>query len=872
MYQRLKQVYERFKQGRRRRAAEVIEILKLRYHTFRNILANNETALNVLQSLNGFLNSSDTFQDDLAEAVEELLNVTYELVDGLHRLTGANADAFNKHRGISQQVRNALEALMTKPVHVPRCMRFETLPREAKALVGTKAANLAMLSQAGFSVPDGFAVSARACSRMLTESGADSAIGQRLLHMEREELTAVQLEAQAAWIQDQVRGIVIAPDFSDELRQCYDRLTDGARAPVSVRSSALVEDRLEHSFAGQFDSVLHVVSFDAFLAAFKEVVASNFSARAIAYRLQTGLSLSLQDMAVFCQLMVDARAAGGLFTLDPAQPENQRMLISAVPGLGLSAVGGSAAADLLRPLRESPQSEPYVHWAQIAKKTSRLKGVKGGGLIEQPIAPEKQDQPVVSEQEALSLVRIGHMIETLMGRPQDIEWCLSEQGTLWILQSRDIRLSARNRPAVEAAGGKTLISGGVCASPGRSVGVVCVIESIADVKRWQQTRMPGIMVLHHSLADAAGWLADFEAVVVDLGNPADHLSCIAREYDIPMVTGAGDATGRLKNGQWVIVDADRGTISQAPEALWSTASVLRQKKARPQRGSARTEAPERARLRRLIEPLNLTDAYGPTFSINECQSLHDLIRYVHEKAVLAMFDLGDGVLEEAESLVHRLEGEIPFHFLVIDLGGGLGLEEAGFRIRFEDIVSAPLISFWKGVSTPGLRWHVPPPAPGIGGLFSQSLLDGRSARPLGSQNYALITRDYLNLNARVDFHFAMVDAICGPTPRENYIHFRFKGGGTDATQRDRRARFVASVLRSYRFFTDQKGDLVTASILEARREEIQQRLEMLGRLLGFSRLLDAVMKDDTMPQKIADAFLKEDYELKTLERAAPARL
>ncbi len=427
MYQKLKQVYQALKQGRRRRAEAVIEILKLRYHTFRNILANNESALNLMQSLDGFFNSRDAVQDDPAEKVEELLNVTYELVDGLHRLTGGHADAFNKHRGISRAVRDALDTLRVKPVCEPCCMRFETIAREARSMVGTKAANLARLAQAGFSVPDGFAVSAKACSRMLVESGVDLAIRHRLLNMQSQELSTVQLEAQAAWIRDQVRGSVISSAFSDELHEFYDRLTGGSGAPVAVRSSALVEDRLEHSFAGQFDSVLQVVCFKDFLEAFKEVVASSFSPRAIGYRLQNGILPGLQDMAVCCQIMIDARAAGGLFTLDPVEPESQRMLISAVPGIGLGAVGGRAAADLLRPLRDSPQRESYAQWAQIARKTSCLKCSMDGGLIEQPVGAEKQDQPVVSEQEALTLVSCGRMIETLMGRPQDIEWCLAEQ-------------------------------------------------------------------------------------------------------------------------------------------------------------------------------------------------------------------------------------------------------------------------------------------------------------------------------------------------------------------------------------------------------------------------------------------------------------
>jgi pyruvate,water dikinase len=334
-----------------------------------------------------------------------------------------------------------------------------------------------------------------------------------------------------------------------------------------------------------------------------------------------------------------------------------------------------------------------------------------------------------------------------------------------------------------------------------------------------------------------------------------------------MVTGTGKATEVLRDGEWVILDAGSAMVFQAPEEVWADAAAVRKKRAAAEdRSSSRKGAatPELAGLRGLIEPLNLTDAYGPTFSIHECKSLHDIIRYTHEMAVLAMFEAGDDVLEEAEVLLHRLDEGMPFHFLIIDLGGGIATGRAGFKVRLGDVVSAPLLALWKGMSTPGLRWSQPPPVPGLSGLFTRAMLDNRSARPVGNQNYALITRDYLNLNARVDFHFTMVDAVCGANPRENYIRFRFKGGGTNALQRERRAQFIAQVLDEHHFITDQQGDLVNASISETQPEEIEARLVMVGRLIGFSRLLDAAMSDDSVPRKVARAFLDGDYALQSM--------
>jgi pyruvate,water dikinase len=145
-------------------------------------------------------------------------------------------------------------------------------------------------------------------------------------------------------------------------------------------------------------------------------------------------------------------------------------------------------------------------------------------------------------------------------------------------------------------------------------------------------------------------------------------------------------------------------------------------------------------------------------------------------------------------------------------------------------------------------------------LFSRTFLDGRSPRPAGSFNYAVVTEDYLNLNSRVEYHFAMLDTVCGASPMDNYIRFRFKGGGTGHERSRRRAIFLCKVLEANGFAATAVADLVTASLVGAAQPAIEQRLVMMGRLLGFSRLLDAVMDDDQTPQRLAEAFLAGRYD------------
>lgn len=867
-------LHSKWTRWRQKKITAALYELKARYHTFRIILSNNETALELLKSIDQTMRSSAMSWDSLSSEIDELLETTYELVDGLVRIgKGSHSALYARYSFLSADIRKQVESAISSH-RASFCVFLDDFQSDMAGIAGSKASNLAFLKKAGFQVPDGFVLTAPACSEILSFNGIDSFIKQRLQRMENApSLNAAELDADSAEIRKRIMDARIPVELENELRVFHERLTGNSGNAMSVRSSALAEDKADHSFAGQFKSILNVIFFESLKNAILDVIASGFSPRAIIYRMHAGLPLAGSDMAVLCQLMADARAAGVMFTVNPTHnladnpgdntsgPEKGRMLISAVPGLGISAVGGSAPADLYMPLRDRPEDIPFSEWSKLAFKNRRCVVSSGEGIMSEEISFDAGEVSVLSFDEACRLARCGRMVESLYGKPQDIEWAIDECGGISLLQSREIRLGPKKSQKFDPSQGEVMLSGGVCASSGKCAGKAVLVSSAEDVKSVKKDiETPYIMVLRQSMVDAAAWLECFEGVVVDLGNPADHLSCVAREYGIPMLTSTGAASSTLKDGDWIILDADSASVRRAPEGI---TSYTRRKKTvvKESDDSASTHFPELARLRKMIEPLNLTDSYGPTFSIQECRSVHDIIRYVHEMAVLSMFDAGDVLLENAGSMVHRLDEGIPFHFLILDLGGGILPEKKSMKIRPSDIHSTPFLSLWEGISTPGLRWNQAPPAPAVSGLFTKAMLDGRSARPVGNQNYAMITRDYLNLNARVDFHFAMVDAVCGINPRGNHIRFRFKGGGTTAVQRERRARFVVQVMKEYGFSCQQHEDLVTASIFELRAEDIRERLVMTGRLLGFSRLLDAVMADDDSPAKVADAFMKGDYAL-----------
>jgi pyruvate, water dikinase len=846
-----------FLAGRRlRRKAEALRFIKARYHIFRFLLAINDQALACLAGLDRLVRENEPSR--AASEATTLYETALELADGLNRLTG------NDHLGLYPRLaglRRELDAAIAGYVAAGRdhWPALAEITPDMAGQTGGKATPLAILARAGLPVPDGFAVPRRACREYLREAHLE----ERLRAVLRASgLPGADLAALSARATEMIAASEPAPGFARELDRALERLGPGGETLVGVRSSAACEDGGEHSFAGQFESVLGVCGAAAFTAAFRTVLASAFSERALSYRLGAGARSASLDMAVFCQRMVDAHVSGVLFTLDPMHPESGRMLVTAVPGLGTQAVSGRVPADVYRPVRELGAVSEQDVGALVAVKTSGERLGADGALVMAEVPASEREAPLLAPADIEALRGLALRIEALLGGPRDIEWSKDREGRFWILQARPARL-ARHAQAGAAGRGEALLRGGTGASPGKAVGRAAVVRSRGelDAARAAAQEGPVVLVLRQSLVEAASLAPQAAAILVDMGNPLDHLACLAREYAIPMITGLGVASEKLTGGDWLLADADAGTVSAADPRLWRDAPRP------PAREASRPSGGEG--LREICLPLNLTDAYGPTFSIAEMRSLHDVVRYVHEKAVLAMFGAADAVTEEAFSLVRRLSGVPGLSFLIIDLGGALAQSgKTGKSGRFgnapvtpEDIMCAPLAALCRGMAEPGLRWGKPPPMGGTGGLWARAMLDKRGERPVGEPNYALATRDYVNLNARVDYHFAMIDAVCGANPRQNSVRFRFKGGGTGREQRERRAAFIETVMVEQGFFTNRQGDMVTAVLAEGGAVLVEEKMVMLGRLLGFSRLLDAAMTDEAMPGLIAEAFLRGDYSL-----------
>jgi len=302
-------------------------------------------------------------------------------------------------------------------------------PQATLAVAGGKGASLARLARAGLSVPDGFHVTTAAYRQFAAENDLQPRI---LAALETANPARPEtLQAASRTIRDLFDQAQTPPDVAGAVAQAYAALP-GKTPVVAVRSSATAEDLPDLSFAGQQETYLNVRGAEAVLDAVKRCWASLWTARAIGYRLQHGIDQNAVSLAVVVQLLVPAEAAGILFTANPVNGRRDQVVISASWGLGEAIVGGLVTPDTII----VDKGTARVLERQTADKQVMTVRVDGG-TEEQPVPETLRRAPVLSDEQAAALARLGVQIEELYGMPMDIEWALAD-GEFAVLQARPI--------------------------------------------------------------------------------------------------------------------------------------------------------------------------------------------------------------------------------------------------------------------------------------------------------------------------------------------------------------------------------------------------------------------------------------------------
>jgi rifampicin phosphotransferase len=325
------------------------------------------------------------------------------------------------HNGNAESVEGAIAA-----VGYVRDLR--EVDRTHIALVGGKGAHLGELSRIeDIHVPIGYGVTTDAFRRIMAEAPSIDARLDRLSLLNADDRDAIR--RLSAEIRETVERIAIPDDLAAAITRPLASL--GEHAAYAVRSSATAEDLPTASFAGQHDTYLNVAGPAAILRHVRRCWASLFTERAVTYRLRNGVDHRDAQMAVVIQQMVMPHASGVLFTADPVTSSRKVASVDAIFGLGEVLVSGLVNADVYK-VRDGEVISRSIATKRLASQPS-----PDGGTREEPIGPERREQPALTDAQVVRLATLGRQIEEHFGHPQDIEWCLVDDD-FQIVQSRPI--------------------------------------------------------------------------------------------------------------------------------------------------------------------------------------------------------------------------------------------------------------------------------------------------------------------------------------------------------------------------------------------------------------------------------------------------
>src|SRR5580698_1338666 len=401
--------------------------------------------------------------------------------------------------------------------------------------VGPKAANLARLAHAGLPTPGGFCITADAYHRQIADLGlADMVRAYR----DADQPTQRRLSVE-------IRLKLYQGDLAPKLRATILKAWSEEPKPAAVRSSALIEDRADTSFAGQFESFLGVNDETEFLTALRACWAALWTTNARRSMSQHGLDPAGTAMAVLVQPLVDARASGGGLS----ETAEGQMLLSATWGLGSAIAQGEVVPDRIVLSRQG-----FLRSNVAGRKHHRDTCGHGAGAMPQAVPKDLVEKPCLDAGEAVTLGRMLRKVETLFGMPVEIEWALDDTG-FKLLQARPLHVEPATVPDdiwLQHPGLRGHPAG-IGWGTGRAVVINCECE-LARVAPGDVlvTRVAG-PALSHVLPHVAG-------VVAELGGSTSHLASLARERGIPMVLGVLDATRKIPDGARVAVDGVAGVV------------------------------------------------------------------------------------------------------------------------------------------------------------------------------------------------------------------------------------------------------------------------------------------------------------------------
>ena len=828
-------------------------VLQEKYTSFKSLLSNDKQAHELMAELEEiYYNQLVVDFKMIEDKYNDLSNCVESIVKDFQRICPTRyRDLNDYYQKFDSYIRNILlpkSVVSAAPYVIP----LKEISQDDEMLVGGKAMHLSVADQRmAIPIPKGFVITSNAFNLILEINDLRKPIDQRLVGLD------INSTASLTAVSEELTDLIMQASIPSEIE---DAVIDAANTIwlfetkgllFALRSSAVREDS-RASFAGQYRTVLNV-GYDTLLNAYKQVIASKYSPEAIYYRVNFGLSDIETPMAVMCLEMINAGTSGVMYTRDLQNPESDHMVIHSVWGLGDILVSGQVTPDITR-VTKNGAAEVKTRIKNDRPQTSSFTANNEPNRVD--MDKNRKASVFLSDKAARILARWGVTLESYFEEPQDIEWCIDHYDKLFLLQSRSLRTEEfqtveRLECNFDDIQNEVLLSEGETACAGIGAGKVYRVNNETDL---DSIPNGSVLVSRNASPNFVRVMKRLNAIITEKGSMAGHLASVAREFGVPALMNTKNAIENLPDGIEVTVYTDgqkvyKGLVPSLLESPCAKRNLF-------------AESPFMRKLKYVIDfisPLRLIDPESDIFKPDGCRSMHDIIRFCHEKAVQEMFHMGDMRIRKIRGS-KKLKFEIPMPIYVLDVGGGLSKKTRYQKsVHIDEIQCSPLIAVLKGLSHPNIQW----------GDFThfdwaehdKIVLSGGIISPESAMfaSHAIVSHDYVNLNLKFGYHFVIVDALFGDRTEDSRILFRFSGGGADLSKRMLRADFLTRILQALDFEVIRKSDLVDAEFTSADRETTAEKLDMLGRLLGATRLMDMYLKDASMVDRFVDDFMNGKY-------------
>ena len=451
-----------------------------------------------------------------------------------------------------------------------RVIGLEKLGKHDVEIVGGKNSSLgemiSHLANAGVSVPGGFATTAEAYREFLEQSGLNAKINAELAVLNVDDVNA--LAETGAKIRQWIVDTPLTAGLEKEVREAFAALSNGnPDIAVAVRSSATAEDLPDASFAGQQETFLNIRGIDNVLIAIKEVFASLYNDRAIAYRVHQNFAHDVVALSAGIQRMVrsETGAAGVMFTLDTESGFREAVFITASYGLGEMVVQGAVNPDefyVSKPLLRN--GKHAVIRRNLGSKHQKMiygdEGAAGKSVVIVDVEKVDRQQFALNDLELQELAKQALIIEEHYGSPMDIEWAKDgDDGQIYIVQARPETVKSREN--VGTMERYLLKQKGTVLCEGRSIGQRIgsgKVRIVTSIKEMDKVQEGDVLVSDMTDPDWEPVMKRAAAIVTNRGGRTCHAAIIARELGVPAIVGCGNATEVLTDGQEVTVSCAEG--------------------------------------------------------------------------------------------------------------------------------------------------------------------------------------------------------------------------------------------------------------------------------------------------------------------------